>query len=628
MNCTKLAFKVILSCLLIGQWPSVLAAPEIDLRIVVDTSQAMQNIDSANLRASGTQLLIRNLPDEAMAGIWSYDKHTRQVAKHGAATGLWKQVASIHSNAMASSGSEANLPHALRTATWDLDEIARGKVHVVVFSNGVIDSGKGDGADDGARFELLNEWASSLRRNRVVVHTISIGSQETSSGSGENAPAVDGPSANTDVELLKQIAHLSGGVHAVISDKTALRETVLDIHSLATRAVQAQVDGAGRFQIAPGAERFTILWFASESGPLPLTLRTPQGKTLDRLSSLPAGRWLMARDFEVVTIERPQPGWWQVEGPRPARLAVYGELDIVVSGLQSPVVPADETTAHIEIFSQGVKVENLDFLGLLQVQAWVQNERDRQLVPVSLEGNGFQVRFVHLRDGAHDLDVRVIAPTFSRRLQVPFVVSNPLGVEVTANTDGSALAWVQFAHADVDYGSLRVAARVRKPPGIARLIPAQPMPGGMWKIELLNESNTQQPGYQGIIEAAFSIGGNYLNGKGFFMKTKPQAIVLPLAEGEQIGLRFNADGKRLEDPEPGPEGGDWEPLEELEAQNDIAGAELSMPVYQPPPAPEALKLPLWLVGILSLLSVSLAGVLAWIYRPAPLSTGIAEAEAA
>ena len=112
------------------------------------------------------------------------------------------------------------------------------------------------------------------------------------------------------------------------------------------------------------------------------------------------------------------------------------------------------------------------------------------------------------------------------------------------------------------------------------------------------------------------------------MKTKPQAIVLPLAEGEQIGLRFNADGKRLEDPEPGPEGGDWEPLEELEAQNDIAGAELSMPVYQPPPAPEALKLPLWLVGILSLLSVSLAGVLAWIYRPAPLSTGIAEAEAA
>lgn len=622
MNCTKLALKVISFCLMIGPtMPSALAATEIDLRIVVDTSQAMQDVDSAKLRASGTELLIRNLPDEAQAGIWSYDKYTRQVAKHGPATGLWKQVASIHSNAMVSSDSAANLPHALRTATWDLDETDRGKVHVVLFSNGVIASGAGAGADDNARFELLNEWASSLRRNRVVVHTISI-------GRGQTAAAVDPATPSADVELLKQIAHLSGGVHAVVSDKDALRETVLDIHSLATRAAQAQVDGAGRFQIAPGAERFTILWFARESGPLPLSLRTPQGKTLNRLSSLPAGRWLMAQDFEIVTIERPQAGWWQIEGPRPARLAVYGELDIVVRGLQNPVVPADETTAHIEIFSQGVKVDNLDFLGLLQVQAWVQNERDRQLVPVSLEGDGFQVRFVHLRDGAHDLDVRVIAPTFSRRLQVPFVVANPLRVEVTANKDGSALAWVQFAHADVDYGSLKVAARVRKPPGIANLIPAQPMPGGMWKIELLDESRTQQPSYQGIIEAAFSIGGNYLDGKGFFMKTKPQAIVLPLADGEQIGLRFNADGKRLEDPEPAIEGGDWEPLEELQAQNDIADVGLNMPVYQPPPAPEVMKLPWWLVGILSGLSLSLAGVLGWIYRPAPFSPGAGEAEAA
>lgn len=618
MNYTKLALKVISFCLMIGPMPSALAVTEIDLRIVVDTSQAMQEVDSANLRALGTELLIRNLPDEAQAGIWSYDKYTRQVAKHGPATELWKQVASIHSNAMDSSGSAANLPHALRTATWDLDETARGKIHVVLFSNGIIASGAGVGADEEARFELLNEWASSLRRNRVVVHTISFGREET-------AAAVEAATPSADEELLKQIAHLSGGVHAVVSDKAELLETVLDIHSLVTRAAQAQVDGAGRFQIAPGAERFTILWFARESGPLPLSLRTPQGKTLNRLSSLPAGRWLMAQDFEIVTIERPQAGWWQIEGPRPARLAVYGELDIVVRGLQNPVVPTDETTAQIEIFSKGVKVDNLDFLALLQVQAWVQSEQDRQLVPISLEGDGFQVRFVHLRDGAHELDVRVIAPTFSRRLQVPFVVANPLRVEVTASEDGSAQAWVQFAHADVDYGSLKVAARVRKPPGIASLIPAQPMPGGMWKIELLDESTTQQRGYQGIIEAAFSIGGNYLNGKVFFMKTKPQAIVLPLADGEQIGLRFNADGKRLEDPEPAIEGGDWEPLEELQAQNDIADAGLNMPVYQPPPAPDVMKLPLWLVGILSGLSVLLAGFLGWIYRPAPFSSGASEA---
>ena len=75
------------------------------------------------------------------------------------------------------------------------------------------------------------------------------------------------------------------------------------------------------------------------------------------------------------------------------------------------------------------------------------------------------------------------------------------------------------------------------------------------------------------------------------------------------------------------ERGDWEPLEELQAQNDIADAGLNMPVYQPPPAPEVMKLLLWLVGILSGLSVLLAGFLAWIWRPAPFSSGAREAEA-
>ena len=90
-------------------------------------------------------------------------------------------------------------------------------------------------------------------------------------------------------------------------------------------------------------------------------------------------------------------------------------------------------------------------------------------------------------------------------------------------------------------------------------------------------------------------------------------------------IEVDADGKRLEDPEPAIEGGDWEPLEELQAQNDIADAGLNMPVYQPPPAPGVMKLRLWLVGILSGLSVLLAGFLWWIYRPAPFSSGASEA---
>ena len=105
----------------------------IDLRVVVDMSQAMQERDPDNLRQEGVEFLIRSLPDQAKAGVWSYARHTQKVAQYGPANALWKQIASIHvaslksnrESSRESSSALADLPGALQAASWDVGKTAR-----------------------------------------------------------------------------------------------------------------------------------------------------------------------------------------------------------------------------------------------------------------------------------------------------------------------------------------------------------------------------------------------------------------------------------------------------------------------------------------------------------------------
>jgi hypothetical protein len=62
--------------------------------------------------------------------------------------------------------------------------------------------------------------------------------------------------------------------------------------------------------------------------------------------------------------------------------------------------------------------------------------------------------------------------------------------------------------------------KVRRPPKLVVLVPAEDMPIGLWRILLENQV--------GIAELTFSLSGNYLNGEGFFLKTRSVAVNLRL----------------------------------------------------------------------------------------------------
>ncbi len=572
--------------------PALGAEHSVDLRMVVETSAAMAAADPENLRADGLDMLIQGLPDGARAGIWGFSRNVRQVAKHEDVGPLWRQVASIHAANLQSGSERIELAAALTAATWDMQQADRGVVHLVLLASGSLRLGNSAEDDARARRELLAEWAAGLKRARVTVHSLAF-------------PGGDG-------DLMKQLADLSGGLHRVVTDTRSLQAAIVDIQRSAMVSPEARPEADGRFQIAPGAERFTVLWTASDDGVQAPEIVQPDGTVLSRLTPLPRGRWLRAQLFEIVTIDAPQPGWWRIVGTQPERLQVIGEIGIEVEGLDSPVVPSEDSSVAIRLYDRGELIRDRAFLDLLDIRAWAVVDGERMPLPLDVLDDGYEAFFVNLRDGAHQFEVDVIAPTFARVVTRPFVVSNPLRVEIREDQEGSIAAWLHFTHAAVDYATVRTAGLIRKPPQIATLQPGTRMPGGIWRIPLDK--------WEGIVEVAFSVSGNYLDGKGVFVKTKPHALQLPLADGAPVTLRYDASGAMLNLPEPEPAVVDA-PLAETLPSTQSAAVDVfaeQTETVTVEPAPEVPLIPLWFVAIISLVNLLLAGFVWWMFKPARL----------
>ncbi len=573
--------------------PAISAEQSVDLRMVVETSAAMAAADPENLRADGLDMLIRGLPDGARAGIWSFSRNVRQVARYETVGPLWRQVASIHAGNLQAGSKRIELSAALAAATWDMQQTDRGPVHLVLLATGSMSLGDAAADDARARRDLLAEWAAGLKRNRVVVHSLAF-------------PDGDG-------DLMKQLADLSGGVHRRVTDVGSLQAAIVDVQRSAMMSPEARLQADGRFQVAPGADRFTVLWTASEEGVEEPELVQPDGATLSRLTPLPRGRWLRAQQFEIVTIDAPQPGWWQVVGPKPERIQVIGEIGVEVEGLDSPVVPSEDSSVRIRLYDNGELIRDRAFLDLLDIRAWAVVDGERMPLPLDVLDDGYEAFFVNLRDGAHQFEIDVVGPTFARVVTRPFVVSNPLRVEIREDHNGAVGAWLHFTHAEVDYATVRTAGLVRKPPQIATLQPGTRMPGGIWRIPLDK--------WDGIVEVAFSVSGNYLDGKGVFVKTKPHALQLPLPDGMPVTLRYDAAGAMLNIPEPEPAAVEAPVAESLPASQTAA---MNTPVEQTPAATEAAApqvplIPIWFVALISVLNLLLAGFVWWMFKPTPLN---------
>ncbi|MEM7097005.1 MAG: vWA domain-containing protein [Pseudomonadota bacterium] len=575
-----------------------------DLRIVVDVSRGMHELDKPALRGAAIELLARSMPESEQGGLWAYSQLTQQLVSPGPANDMWQQLMTVHGRNLAPGNRQADPTTALKSATWDLEAVDRGYVDVVWITNGDIDTGATELEHNNARQLLLNTWASKLRQNRIRVHSIAL--------------SPEGADTAIELDMLRQVANLSGGIHKVVSTIQEMQTVALDIVRLMQIQPTTQADKGGRFQVTPGVERLTLLWLQKPSADQPM-IETPDGMKLSRNTAIPDGRWLLAQDFEMISINNPKAGWWKTHGLKPDQLAVFGDLEIRVTGLAAPVIPTEESHAVIQVFDRGELITHSGFLDLLDVRAWISSEKGRKPLPLERVGEQFKAYFVSLQDGSFEFDVDIRAPTFSRQTSIPFVVSNPLRVDIHQK-DQQVNAWLNFTHAEVDYRTVKVSAKVRKPPEVGTIVPGQKLPAGLFQIPISN--------HQGVVELTFTVGGNYLNGEGFFMKTRRQTVTLPLQGIET--MRFTASGRRIDEPVPTVELAETQvqitqqapgaaPSVVMNRAIDPTQQPLAELVPPPPSEPGLPPIPLWFVGVISVLNIGVGLALWWMNGPGTLS---------
>ena len=152
--------------------------------------------------------------------------------------------------------------------------------------------------------------------------------------------------------------------------------------------------------------------------------------------------------------------------------------------------------------------------------------------------------------------------------------------------------------------------------GQMKLLPADSMPTGLWKIKV--------PGLRGTVDLSLDISGNLLNKKEILIKTEPVSIAFPLREGLRFGL--DLEGKQIHaalDTEPG-EGTPRAPENPaVSAATPPAGAQLPELLA----SADELQLPLWFVIAIACVNLSVIGALWWLIKPPMAPNALPEAVA-
>ncbi len=552
-----------------------------DVRLVVDVSAATSAHDTGNLRSEALGLLLRLLPEDGRAGVWVYADSADVLVKHGRSDALWRETAVIRTRTLPEGGRYANLLEALDRASWDRSAAAADPVHVVVLSGAGLEVAGDPAANAATERRLLWDLLPELRRAGYQVHTLAL------------------PDA-ADPPLLEQLAAGTGGYHGRIDAE--LPERFVGLLGRMTRVSGVETAEDGGFRVHAGITDFTVLRFGGTDHDVVLV--DPAGNRYRRTTAQRRVRWHLDDGYELVSVARPAPGQWRFEGPvRDVRVLAYGDLAAEFLDLPGMVFPGDLRSFELQVTSAGEPVTDRDFLRLLDLAARLHGPEGE--VPLVVEPADQPGRFrVHLvglwASGDYRLETRLRGPTFAHRQTVPFVLKNPLRMEVRPAADGF-VAWVEVAAPDLDYRSLRLAALVKRPPGAARPFVLERLPSGLWKLPV--------KGGRGLVEITLDIRGKYLSGKEFVMHGSPFKVTLPVTDVLQQHLDLQG-----------------RPVLRLEAAT-VAGPGVvpaappqpraqprSAAVAKPVPATEAgdeLRFPVWLAVMVALVNLAI-GLSAWL----------------
>lgn len=410
---------------LLGAVPAqAVQAPEIHL--VIDVSGSMKQTDPKNLRRPALRILADLLPDESTSGAWFFgERVTPMMSPRQIDSDARERLRAI-ARQVRSNEQFTDIAAALEAATesWQIAEEHPPR-HVIFLSDGMVDISKDDEENAQARRRVMDEIIPMLQARRVHVHAIAL-------------------SEGADIPLLRTLAERTGALFETMEEADRLQRAFLHLFEAAAPRDSLPLKD-NRFYVDGTVTELTVLAFrAGDGAPTTLVLPDDARETASTAARLDGWRWDDEGGRDLITIENPPTGEWQIDGALDPdnRAMIVTDLKIRGSTMPSRIYPGETVEGEVFFTDGDRQITRRQFLEQMDVTIGDEDMQGQSLMDMSLNDDGMEPdvlggdgHFSYLleRDyerGQYGFVARAVAPTFQRQWRQNFAMAPRPPVDV------------------------------------------------------------------------------------------------------------------------------------------------------------------------------------------------------
>jgi len=478
-----------------------------DVRILVDVSGSMKKNDPNNLRSPALRMVTGLLPDKAMSGVWTFGQYVNMLVPLREVNEAWKLEAEVQSKKVHSYGLFTNIELALNKATANQKTAdSRYRRSVILLSDGLVDVSKNEQTNRLSRQGIIDDILPRLKKANVAVHTIAL-------------------SEYADHELLRTISLVTDGWYEQVDNADQLQRVFLHLfEKAAKRDTVPLLDN--NFKIDDSVSEMTLLVFRRENSK-PTALILPDQSQITYENRTNSVRWHNDLNYDLITIEQPLSGQWQIDADVDPdnRVMVVTDLKLQTTDLPNNILIGETFDLDASLTEKGEVIIRQDFLSLVDAQLKEEseladaiekslNDEQRDGVYQSHIGNTFQV-------GRNDVVVTMTSDTFERqRRQSINVVATPFTIELEQLLDRDTRTHRLSMNPDtslIKVSPLNIAALLTAEDGSEWSYEVMENNEGVWQLTLADLQAGEE------YSLAIQIRGETLKGRDLFLQ--PDVIV-------------------------------------------------------------------------------------------------------
>ncbi|MCE3254177.1 MAG: hypothetical protein K0Q67_3197, partial [Cellvibrio sp.] len=373
-----------------------------DVRVVIDISGSMKKTDPENLRKPAVDLIVRLLPDNSKAGLWTFGQSVNMLVPHRVVDQAWRSEGAQKATTINSVAMFTNIGAALENATEDYATPEQGyRRNIILLTDGVVDISKEAVVNLNERRRVLTELLPRLKASDYRIHTIAL-------------------SGDADHELMKKLSIATDGIYEVADTADELMSTFLRIFDQAVPAERIPLDENG-FLVDASIQEFTALIFRRAEVPATIII-APDGKEYSGTDPKNNVNWYRTGKYDLITVQQPVTGQWKVktEMAPGSRVTVVSNLELVVAPLKSNIKSNQSLALAYSFRENNQTITNKDFLGLLSGKALISNPDSHEVTELELtsSASGDGVFHHELKgfgvEGTNDVRIVIDGKTFKR----------------------------------------------------------------------------------------------------------------------------------------------------------------------------------------------------------------------